>query len=530
MMQRPARTLALRTLADSWVRTLSFGAFFALYAFIQAVGYRNEFPTLEDRRAFARSFGGNPALKLFYGTPQDLTTVGGYCGWRVAGVAVLVAAFFGLFSAVRVFRGEEESGRHELVVASVITRRTVFLARSAAILVSIAALWLAVVAGLLGGRLPMGGSAFLALSVASVASVYFGVGAVASQLVPSSRGAFNLAAGVFGVDFLVRVVADIGDYQWLHWVLPLGWAQEMRAFAGSQPAVLFLPAVTAIGLLLVALRLDAGRDAGDAIFKPRDTVSRPRLKSLASPATLALRLEATSLGVWGLAIAAYGIVMGTLSKTVASANLSANIREQLGKFGADISTAQGVLGLYFIFFVLAISFFCCTQVGAIRSEESDGRLETLFALPQGRNSWLAGRLLLAAGAATGLGLLAGTSAALGGTIGGASISYPRLWEAGLNCLPASLLFLGLGSLLVAVIPRGGVGASYALVSVAFVWELVGALLGVPGWALGLSPFHQVGLVPAAAFRAFPAAVMIGVAVIAMAAALIRFRTRDLVGV
>jgi hypothetical protein len=49
------------------------------------------------------------------------------------------------------------------------------------------------------------------------------------------------------------------------------------------------------------------------------------------------------------------------------------------------------------------------------------------------------------------------------------------------------------------------------------------------WMLGISPFHQVGSVPAASFRAAPAAVMLALAATALAAALAVFRNRDLVG-
>jgi ABC-2 type transport system permease protein len=82
-------------------------------------------------------------------------------------------------------------------------------------------------------------------------------------------------------------------------------------------------------------------------------------------------------------------------------------------------------------------------------------------------------------------------------------------------------------MLVAALPRLGVGVAYALVSVAFVWELFGALLAAPSWLLGVSPFHQIGLVPAAPFRAGPAVAMLAIGAAGAAAALVRFRSRDL---
>ena len=59
-------------------------------------------------------------------------------------------------------------------------------------------------------------------------------------------------------------------------------------------------------------------------------------------------------------------------------------------------------------------------------------------------------------------------------------------EAGANCLPAALLFLALGALGVRRSrPARAAGVAYGLVAVAFLWELVGSLLGAPRWLLDL---------------------------------------------
>jgi ABC-2 type transport system permease protein len=188
-----------------------------------------------------------------------------------------------------------------------------------------------------------------------------------------------------------------------------------------------------------------------------------------------------------------------------------------------------VLGFYFLIFILEFALFCCSQIGSARGEEAAGRLETLFALPQDRVRWLSGRLGLAVIGTALLALAAGLGAAIGATAAGASVSFPKLIAGGFNCLPASLLFLGIGALLVAVFPRQGVGLAYGVVGVAFVWYLVGALLKAPGWLLGVSPFDQIGFVPAASFRGGPAAAMLAIGVVCAGVALVAFRRRDLVG-
>jgi ABC-2 type transport system permease protein len=128
-----------------------------------------------------------------------------------------------------------------------------------------------------------------------------------------------------------------------------------------------------------------------------------------------------------------------------------------------------------------------------------------------------------------LALVAGVLAWLGAVSAGADVSFARLLEAGANCLPVALLFLGLGALALAAVPRAGVAIAYALVAAAFVWETVGGLLEAPGWLLDVSPFHQVALVPAEPFDATSAMVMLVLALAATLAATAVFRRRDLAG-
>ena len=524
----PSRTLARRTFAGARIRTASFGLFSFGVTFAVTAGYRTTYPTLAGRLRLARAFGHDAVFRLFYGTPYRLDTVGGYASWRAAGVLSLFAAYFGAAAAASVLRGEEESGRFELVAAGAITRRSAFAARLAAVGAALGVLWLATTAGLVAGRLPVAGSAYLALSVVSAAAVYAGVGALMSQLAATRRGALELAGLVLAVDFAVRVVSDTADLQTLHWLTPLGWIEELRSFAGPQPLVLLLPLALTVLLCAASFAIERRRDVGGAVLAARDGHARPQLHLLGSSNGLALRCEQVSLAIWIGATAAYALVIGSTSKNVA-AGLSSTVKEQLHRLGQlELATPEGYLGLSFLFFVLAISLFCCSKLAAARHEEAEGRLETVFALPQGRVGWLARRLMLAASGATILALVAAVGSALGADLVGSHVSLLRLLEAGLNCLPVSALFLGLGALLVAWRPRLGVGTSYALVSVAFVWQLFGALLGAPAWLLGVSPFDHIGFVPAQPFRLDGALVMVAIGTAGALAAGLVFRSRDLV--
>ena len=126
-----------------------------------------------------------------------------------------------------------------------------------------------------------------------------------------------------------------------------------------------------------------------------------------------------------------------------------------------------------------------------------------------------------------LALVAGTTAWLGAAAQGADVSFGEMLEAGANCLPTSFLFLALASLAYALVPRASTGIAYGLVSVAFVWQLFGALIGAPSWITDLSPFQHVGLVPAQPFHARAAIVMLVLAVACLVTSVWSFQRRDL---
>ena len=517
-----------RAFLDARTRTIAFAYVFAVYSWLQSAAYRSTYPTLADRIAFARSFAGNGAIRLFYGYPYDVVTVGGYSAWRVGGTLVLVAAAFGVLAAVRAFRTEEDAGRTEIVLAGCVPRRTAYLSSMAAIAAGTFILWFAEFAGFVVGRLPVGGSAYLALATVSVVPVFVGIGAVASQLAPNRRVALALSSAVLVLFWLLRVIADTSTGgAWLRWATPLGWAEELRPFAGAHPIVLLLPLAACLPLLAIAARINTGRDVGAGILPARDTAA-PHLAMLSSPTVQALRSERGSLATWMFGFAAFSVILGKISTSISSAGISTNIQKDFAKFGAgSIVTPSGYLAFVFIIVILAVCLFVCSQIGAAREEEAEQRLETLFALPVSRRNWFGGRLLIASLAAAVLSVLAGLLTWAGAASQGVNISLPRMLEAGVNGIPISLLFLGIAALAYAVAPRASAAIAYGLVSATFLWYLVGSVLGIPKWIIDLTPFRHIGLVPVQTFQAAAAGIMVAIGLAAAAMAIAVLRHRDL---
>jgi ABC-2 type transport system permease protein len=526
----PASALARRLFADSRVRNITYAALFALVGYVNAVTYRSTYPTTASRIGFERAFGSNASVRLFYGRPFQLLTVGGYTAWKAGGTLAIIAGMWGVLAAVRALRAEEDAGRQELVLSGALTRRQAYGAAVAAILAGGVLLGLAMWLGLIAAALPAGQSALLMLSTMASAAVFAGVGAIACQFASTRRVALELGSAALALSLVLRVVADTTtSLQWLGWVTPLGWSEQVRAFAGARPAALLPSLVVCAATLTVAGMIAARRDVGSSLLPAHDSAA-PRMRGLSSPAALALRDEAGSLAGWILGTGFFALIIGLVSTSVSKAGLSGNLQKQVNKLASvAITQPAGYIGLCFLFFVLSTSLFCCSQIAAARHEESEDRLETMFSLPVDRSRWLGGRLALALGGALAISIGAGVCAWAGAAIEGTGVSLSSMLEAGLNCLPAALLFLSLAALAFALAPRASSGVAYGLVAIAFLWDLFGSLVGAPHWVVDITPFQHIGLVPAESLRLGAAAVMLGVAALASLASVWAFRRRDLIG-
>ena len=156
-----------------------------------------------------------------------------------------------IFLVVRHTRGDEEAGRLELIGSARVGRQAPL---ASAIAVARArqrgphrrcCAWCCP-----RSACPPPGSAALALAIGTCGLAFTGISAAAAQLTIGARAARGLAIGVLGVAFLARAVGDAAGASgpsWLTWVLPLGWTETLRPFAGERWWVLALPLAVFLG-------------------------------------------------------------------------------------------------------------------------------------------------------------------------------------------------------------------------------------------------------------------------------------------
>ena len=225
----------------------------------------------------------------------------------------------------------------------------------------------------------------------------------------------------------------------------------------------------------LAARIAAGRDIGTGVLPARDS-AEPHLRLLSSPTRAGAALRARQLCSLALERRRVRVHHSAWSPRASHPpDISKSMQREIAKLGAgSIATPTGYLAFVFIFFILAVSLFVCAQI-ARRAPRGSRRATGDAARAAGQPPQLARRAACAGGRGGACAIsLAARAAQLGGRgLAGLGISLARMLEAGANCLPVALLFLGIAALAYAIVPRASAGISYGLVTVAFLWQLFG---------------------------------------------------------
>ena len=514
-----------RIMLPAWVYVVVIGVASSAYTFAHL------YKTASSRAALVASGESNPALLFLYGRLNG-NSVGALTVWRYGVWGALFAALMSVFVVIRHTRGDEETGRLELIGSARVGRQAPLAAAIAvaalANVILIAAL--CIVLPLLG--LPAAGSVALALAIGTCGLAFAGVSAVASQLTAGARAARGLAIGVLGVAFLARAVGDSAGASgpsWLTWVGPLGWTETLRPFAGERWWVLALPlALFAAGAWL-SFALAARRDHGAGLFPDRP--GRPAAsEALRDPFTLAWRLQWPALAGWAAGYAVLFAVCGAAAKGIGQlVGTSGGLTKEFTRIGGQTEIVNAYLAALMLLGGLVAAAYGVSAVLRLRTEETAGRADPVLAGSVGRARWGLSHLVVAfvgsavllavAGIATGLGY--------GLAVGGAGGETARMLGAGLAQLPAAAVIIGVAALAFGAVPDGCVAVAWTAVGLAVLLDIFGQALQLSQWVLDISPFTHVPRLPGGTVTAAPLFSLSVIALALCAAGLAALRRRDI---
>ncbi|MFB7395415.1 ABC transporter permease [Streptomyces sp. NPDC056191] len=474
--------------------------------------------TAAERTEAAAAMTANSSMRALYGPVFD-DSLGGLVAWRFGTFAAVLAAVASLIVVVRHTREEEETGRQEMLSAGAVGRRAPLTAALLAALVVNTAVALIVTAGLAGQG--AAGALALGLALGGTGMVFAATAALAAQLTESARLAKGLTGAAVGLAFVLRAAGDSGGSPVLTWLSPIGWAENVRAFAGERWWVLLLIAAAALVQTAAAYALAGRRDIGASFLATRPG---PAEGGLATAGALAWRLQRGTLLGWSLGFLLGGLVFGGMVEGAADiVGDNAQARQIIERMGGQNALTDAFLATMVSLFGMVAALFAVGSVLRPHGEETSGRAEPLLANALGRIRWAAGHLLIAFGGSALILALSGI---------GLALSYGRdagpVLGASLAQLPAVWTLAGLAVLLWGAAPRAATAAwGAAGLCLALGW--IGPALDLPQAALNLSPFGHLPKLPGPETAWTPVLALTALAAALVAAGLAGLRRRDVIG-
>lgn len=482
------------------------------------------YASVAERVAAARVVNTSPALVALYGPVLNEQSTGELAMGKMTVMYALFVMGMGLVVVRRHTRVEEESGRAELMGATLVGRSAPL--RAALLEAAGAALMLGALCAAVdvAAGLELAGSLAFGLSWTGAALVGAATAAVCAQLAASARTCGGLALATFAVWDVVRAAGDIGPDA-LGWLSPLGWGTRLDAWGDTRWWVLGLYVALAGVLVVVAHRLRARRDLGNGLLVER---AGPAGGRIGSALALVWRLNRLSTSWWLVASVASGALFGSVAPHIGTLFDSPAGQAALEALGGKGRVEDAMLAALLSVMAAVLSAYAVQVAASGAREETDGRTPAVLAATGSRAGVFGAQVLISAAGLAALAVAYGVGSAIGygSQVGGVGHALGRLVPAALAHVPAMWVVGAVAVLAWAWWPHApGVGWA-ALVAFVTIGE-VGPLLELPDWAIGISPFQHVVKVPVQPVDVSSEVGLVVAAALLLAAAYGRYRARDI---
>ncbi|MDD1475938.1 ABC transporter permease [Arthrobacter sp. H16F315] len=499
---------------------------FALTAYSTARAGVELYPDATSRIEASTALNATASMVAMFGRIYDPGSIGALSLIKYTAFMAAILAVLMIVLAVRHTRGDEESGRLELLGGGRLGRDAPL---AAALTISLGAnvlLGLLSAAALAAGGLPAAGSLAFGLGWAATGMVFSAVAGVAAQLTASARAATGISVSIVAVTYALRAVGDLAEPgpSALSWLSPIGWNQQIRAFAGDRWWVLALPVALSLVLVPAAFALRARRDLGAGIAAGRPG---PAVGSLSGVWGLAVRLQYRVLLGWAVAFVIFGVVIGSLVSNVAELLSSPNAQDLIKLLGGPRALTEAFLAAEISIMGLLAAAYGVSAANHLRSEEAAGHTEVLLGTATTRFRWAGSHFTFALAGVVLLLFLAGLSIGAGAAfaVNDASL-LGRSTVAALAQVPAAWVVTSLALAVFGWAPRL-TGAAWGLLLAFVALGEFGVLWNAPNWLMDLSPFRHSPLLPVGSGDGAALGVLTVAAAVLAAFGFAGWRRRDL---
>ena len=490
-----------KTIRDSRLAFLIAAGLLGGITLVLGAAIGTVFPTPAARLEVNALIGSMPAsmVNLFGNATlmgSKLGTLGGYMTWKYGALFALGTALWSILALSGTLAGEASRGSLDIVAAAPFGKRRIALEKLAAHLTM---LWLAMAFiaimivvssnafgdATLGDRISIESAVGFALWAGFIAMFFGGLALALAPFLGRSG-----SAGVAGLAMVALWAAsglEVGGPLVL--LSPFHWTADHIPLVGDYD----WPGLAAVGVVAVVLlglggerfrRRDLGVTAGLGLpALPEDVLG------VRGPVSRAFGDELPRALSWGLGFGLMGALLASLVGPFADQikkdpSLSSTLA---GVFrGLELQTAGGWLQLYAELLYIAAGLAAATFVSKWASDETDGRLEEILAVPMTRARWVIAGGVGAILAVVVMTVLLAAGIGLGAVAGGATTGDAIVGTASLGLFAAAIVGVG-GA--VGGLWRTSLAAEIAaLVVVAtYLVDLLAPPLNLPDWV------HQLAL-------------------------------------
>jgi ABC-2 type transport system permease protein len=505
-------------------------ATFAGVAGSSAAATAGLYPDLTALALAAELFNATPALLALYGRVYDPTSLGAIGLIKLTAFGVVMVGLFAALVVIRHTRADEELGRYELLAGGSIGRFASLAAGLITSVIGVIGIGVVTSPALMLAGLPVGGSLAFGLSWIVGGLAFAGVGAVVAQLTASARAARGLAVIALAVAYLLRAAGDSlgpgSEPEWPSWLSPIGWAQQIRPYAGDRWVLALLPIAFGVILVATAMLLSQHRDLGAGLLPQRRGAAEAS-PLLAGPFGLAWRLQRAAFLGWLAAFVVLSLIIGQIVTRIGDMLGTPVARELITALGGVSELTKAFVAVELSFVAVFASAYGISSTLRLMSEESTTRTDLILSTPTGRLRWAlshlvvavvgTGILMLAAGLGVGLAHAAesGDRSVLGADLLAAVVRLPAVWV----LVGVTVALYGLA--------RRAAPFAWAVLVATFLASEIGPLLDLPRWVRDLSPFTHVPALPGGDVTVGPLVGLLAAAAALIAVGLWALRRRDL---
>lgn len=495
----------------------------------QAYSFVDLYPTAIERQAVAQTMD-NPAVITMIGKAYgiDNYTLGALFSNQTLLLTAVVAAIMSILMVSRNTRGDEDTGRTEIILSLPVGR----LSNTFAIIIVVISInfitALVMGVGLYALKiesLDLTGSLLFGISVGVIGIIFASISLLIAQLSSSARGTVGFSFCILGFSYLLRAIGDI-RYEILALISPLGMILRSKVYVGNSwwPSIIII--VVSIVTILLSLYFNSVRDfgAGAIAVKPGRKRASIFLQNILG---LGIRIQRNTIIAWLTGIFIVSIAYGMLLCDIEIHLESSEIMKNMFTYGNGHSVIQQFSTVLMGIVAMINTLPVLLSILILKSEEKTGRIENLISRTVSRSNLLGSFLTISIVFSFALQFLFGLGFWYAGSnVLSSPLSFADTIASSLVYLPGIWVFLGLSVFLLCCLPKLTI-LIWVYYSYSFFVIFMGSILQLPDWLVKLSPYGIIPKIPIDDVDYIRIITIIVISIIFMVLGFIGYNKRDL---